>query len=151
MQSSVAPPTDSASHSSPDAQARLLDAILNTSGDLIFVVAPDGKYLYVSASAARGLGLPREQIIGRTAEMVGFAAQAVWIEQQRARVIATGEHLVGDFQYPDPNDGLERHYQYRYSPLLCGGRHGGGGHLHRRGTSPSSGARRRRRPPPPPG
>ena len=119
MQSSVAPPTDSATRGGPDAQPRLLDAILNTSGDLIFVVGLDGTYLYVSASAARGLGLPREQIIGRTAEMVGFGTQAVWIEQQRARVIATGEHLVGDFQYPDPDDGQERNYQYHYSPLLA--------------------------------
>ena len=117
MQSSIVLFPESAKECSSDTQTRLLDAILDTSGDLIFVVGLDGTYLYVSTTAAGALGLPREQIIGRTAEMVGFATQAVWIEQQRARVIATGEHLVGDFQYPDP-DGLTRSYLYRYSPLI---------------------------------
>ena len=104
-----------------ESQARLLEAILNISEDFIFVIAPDGRYLYVSASVARSLGLPREQIVGLSAETLGVSdALTIWMARQRTHVLATGEHLTGDFRYANAN-GEERDYLYRYSPLLSPG------------------------------
>ena len=114
----VAAPALVALASSTEAQARLLDAILNTSGALIFVLAPDGQYLYVSATAARAMGLPREEIVGRSDEALGVPpALAAWMTRKRTQVLTTGEHLTGDFRFP--NVGCEtRDYQYQFSPLL---------------------------------
>ncbi|MBV9849710.1 MAG: SpoIIE family protein phosphatase [Armatimonadetes bacterium] len=103
--------------SSAEAQARLLDAILDASEDLIYVIAPDGRYLYVSAAAERVAGLPRTAMIGRTAAEIGLRTDlAARLAGERAQVLATGARMSGELRIADAaGDG--RVYLYTYSPL----------------------------------
>jgi diguanylate cyclase (GGDEF)-like protein/PAS domain S-box-containing protein len=70
--------------------AQLLETIVESSADGVFVKDLDGRYVLVNVAAARLLGLDRDTVLGRTdGELFGEAADA-----RRARdqaVLATGE------------------------------------------------------------
>ena len=102
---------------SPEAQTHLLDAILNASDDLTFVIGADGRYLYVSTAAARAAGVPRDRMVGRSAAELGLQGDiAAQLAAARDQVLATGEPVSGEMRHPDGAGG-EVAFLYSYAPL----------------------------------
>jgi PAS domain S-box-containing protein len=97
-------------------QAKLLDEVLSASPDHFYMYDPDGRYLYANTSAANALGLPREAIVGRTWQELGFPPD-LWrpFEGQRSRVFTTGEPETGEMILPLA-DGTH-HFEYTLSPI----------------------------------
>ncbi|MHC5542221.1 PAS domain-containing protein, partial [Singulisphaera rosea] len=72
-------------------QVGMLDAVLSTSVDHIYLFDREGRYVLTSEGAARFLGLSREEIVGRSWRELGLPADVMdSVDRQRERVLASG-------------------------------------------------------------
>lgn len=82
-------------------QAALLDRILNTSPDFIFLVDREGRYTYVNAKAATILGFEPERMIGKHPFELDLPRDQVTpLENERKEVVETGQQLRGETAFP---------------------------------------------------
>jgi PAS domain S-box-containing protein len=84
-----------------DRQRRLLDAILDRIPYHVNLWSADGRYLWMSEATAASIGRQRDALIGRTWQELGMdpGVMAPFMEELRT-VIATGEPIVNETQYP---------------------------------------------------
>lgn len=93
----------------------LLDAVLAASGDLIFVIDREGRFLYVNPAGAAALEQKRDQVIGRTWLEMGTPLPVYrQLRTLRETVLQTGEAVTGQTTFP--NSEGERLYTYHMSP-----------------------------------
>ena len=98
-------------------RARILDAVLSSPSDFIFVLDPGGRHVFVGDTAVRALGLPREDVLGKTLHEVGLPEPlAGHVDQQFQRVLATGLALQSDLEALTPFG--QRRFQYYFSPIF---------------------------------
>jgi diguanylate cyclase (GGDEF)-like protein/PAS domain S-box-containing protein len=94
----------------------LLRAVLDTSGDAIMRLAPDGRIEYVNHQVERNSGVPLERWIGNTFEDMGYGELAVsWNEYDR-QVFDSGEPVTFEFQIENAQG--RRWYETKVSPEL---------------------------------
>jgi PAS domain S-box-containing protein len=91
-------------------------ALLDESSDPIFSFLPDGTYRYVNQAFARGVGRPREEIVGRRIFDVFPPAEAEKRFAVLRQVFRTGLRQDFDVRVPRP-DG-DRHYLTTVQPVL---------------------------------
>jgi PAS domain S-box-containing protein len=95
----------------------LLDTILATSADHLFVFDRNARYTYVSRSGAQTVGRTPAEMMGRTLGELGFPAEvADPIEQQIRSVFLTGGSVTGESRI-DLNTGA-RNFEHVFSPVF---------------------------------
>jgi PAS domain S-box-containing protein len=97
-------------------QAGMLEAVLSTTVDHVYVFDRQGRYVVASEGAARVVGRTRDELIGKTALEAGIPLEVRQVfEPQRDRVFATGEAELHEISY-QAADGL-RHFEYIITPV----------------------------------
>ncbi|MFW5778883.1 MAG: PAS domain S-box protein [Coleofasciculus sp.] len=97
-------------------QVGLLQGILSASVDHIYLYDRQGKYLYVSVSAAKALGRQPSEIVGKTWREFGLPAPIMAsFDAQRQLVFETGQTLTDEISFPTVQ-GI-RQYEYILSPV----------------------------------
>jgi PAS domain S-box-containing protein len=94
----------------------MLDAILESTSDQVFVLDRAGHFLDLSGAAAATFGYERKALVGKTGADLGLPTEV--LEQARtelAAVIATGMSHSAEISYPSPNG--VRHSSYTWVPL----------------------------------
>ena len=98
-------------------QARMLDGMLSASAEPIFLLDPDGRFLYQNEASARAMGAKKGGAIGKTMRELGLPADiAKQAEVRLESVFATGQAQAGTVDYSFP-DGI-RHFEYVVSPVF---------------------------------
>ncbi|MGE5657402.1 MAG: PAS domain S-box protein [Actinomycetota bacterium] len=98
-------------------QINLLDQILATSTDHIYVFDRAGRFLYASPTGLTTLGLEAGEILGKTGRELNFPAEVVERhDAQRESVFETGIPVKGETHFPT-TQGL-RDYEYSISPIF---------------------------------
>ncbi|MFW5696296.1 MAG: PAS domain-containing protein [Phototrophicaceae bacterium] len=91
--------------------------LAENSPDIIQRFSVDGVHLYANTAYARLIGLPIEQIIGKTNAEIGISPQhADFFEETHMRVFRNRAPLEVDFIYPSRWHGKERHYNTHVIP-----------------------------------
>jgi PAS domain S-box-containing protein len=97
-------------------QANVLNAILSTSIDHIFIFDRIGRYQYVSHGGSAVLGFKPENVIGKTVQELDLPADIIdRVDNQRQTVMATGQPIKDEFEYVLA-DGVH-FYEYILTPL----------------------------------
>lgn len=97
-------------------QANVLNAILTTSVDHIYIFDRRGRYQYVSDGALTVLGLNSQDILGKTVQELNISSVlAQRVVQQRQLVMETGTPIKDECEY-NTSQGL-RFYEYILTPL----------------------------------
>lgn len=74
--------------------ARMLEAILATSSDHVYLLDREGHCRYVGMAAANRLGIERDQILGRSLKELGLPDETVQVlDAHRKQTFASGEKL----------------------------------------------------------
>lgn len=96
---------------------QLLDTILATSADHVFVFDRDARYTYASRSGAQAVGKTPAEMMGRSLAEVGFALDvAEPIEQQLRSVFLTGGSVTGEALVEFENG--PRSFEHVFSPVF---------------------------------
>src|SRR5215218_5267741 len=96
--------------------ALVLRALGAATPDLIYVVARDGRYLYVNEPAARVLGFTPAEMTGRRWLELGLPAEREEeFVVERERVLATGIAAKREVTFPTPTG--PRTFEYVVSPM----------------------------------
>ncbi|MEA5567210.1 PAS domain S-box protein [Anabaena sp. UHCC 0399] len=97
-------------------QANILDAILATSVDHIFIFNSTGQYQYVSHGGAATLGLHPEDMVGKTVQELDLPKDLIeTVEYQYQTVMATGTPIKDECEYVTVNG--TQYYEYILTPL----------------------------------
>ncbi|MBN2168315.1 MAG: PAS domain S-box protein [Actinobacteria bacterium] len=97
-------------------QAGMLDEILSSSPDHIYMHDKAGRYMYVNRSAARSFGMKTTDIVGKTWEELGFSPHFMNAFDSRKEVVFnTGMPITGETYFVTV-DGL-RYYDYILAPV----------------------------------
>ncbi|HIK05897.1 MAG TPA: PAS domain S-box protein [Trichormus sp. M33_DOE_039] len=97
-------------------QANILNAILTTSVDHIFIFNCTGQYQYVSHGGAAVLGLHPEEMVGKTVRDLDLPQDFIEkVESQYQAVMATGTPIKDECTYLTPNG--TQYYEYILTPL----------------------------------
>ncbi len=97
-------------------QAKTLEAIFSAFVDHIFVFDQEGRYSYVSDSAAQVLGLSPDAMVGKTWQDLSLPAVIMeLVDAQREIVMATGRSLKSETDFATENE--VRFYEYVLTPL----------------------------------
>jgi PAS domain S-box-containing protein len=97
-------------------QANILDAILATSVDHIFILNSTGQYQYVSHGGAAGMGLHPEDIVGKTVRELDLPKDLIEkFEYQYQTVMGTGTPIKDECEYVTVNG--TQYYEYILTPL----------------------------------
>src|SRR5437868_1859157 len=92
------------------------EELLASLADNLYVFDRDVRYFFVTATAARAIGLVPEDVVGRTWRDLGLPAALMEpVERQVRSVFANGEILREETLFRGP-DG-PRHYEYVISPV----------------------------------
>ncbi len=95
----------------------LLDTILATSADHLFVFDRNARYTYVSRTGAQSVGRTPAEMMGRTLGELGFPSEVTEpIEQQIRAVFLTGGSVTGESRI-DLRDG-PRNFEHVFSPVF---------------------------------
>lgn len=98
-------------------QAECLSAILSASVDHIYLFDERGRYRYVSAGAARLLGLRSEEMVGRHWNELNLPSEVMErFDAQRERAIARCAPQRYDIDFAGA-DGEIRYYEYTIAPV----------------------------------
>lgn len=98
----------------------VLESALEAAPDAVLVFDREGRYLYVSPSAARSLGRDAEAIIGRTWRDLELAPEVMEpFEADREQVQRTGQPLTRETAFASP-EGVRR-MEYSLSPIRSPG------------------------------
>ena len=104
-----------------DDSERLLEILLSTSSDLIFVTDRANRYLHVSQTGADILGGTRQEILGKTASDFGLPSEFVQtLNQERENVFVAGEAIWDENMLPG-RDGQIHFFQRFLTPLRDAG------------------------------
>jgi PAS domain S-box-containing protein len=96
--------------------ARILDGMLATSPDHVFMFDCDGRFLYASRNAARDMGLERQSIVGKTWRDFGISDEmAEEFDRRCKRVFSAGKISKNEF-FLKTVRGF-RHYEYILAPI----------------------------------
>jgi PAS domain S-box-containing protein len=95
----------------------LLTTILDSSPDVILAKDCEGRHLALNEAAARIIGLPVAEVIGRTDKEISKMEVAAPIMEVDREVMHTGKTMSIDEQYPDPSGKL-LFFQSIKAPLL---------------------------------
>jgi len=102
----------------------LLDTILSASDDQIYVLDANGCLLYVCLTGAAMLGLPRDAMLGATGQMLDIKPEfQTMLDQERERVLATGQPSHRDLQMATPRGPREFSCTFPHSPSRNNNRH----------------------------
>jgi len=95
---------------------KVLNDILSSSSDFLFICDRAGKYIYVNQAAAKAWNLPQSDLIGKSWRQVKFPAEIVeQFEAQQEKVFATGSSLCAQASF---SLGEElRDYEYTMTKL----------------------------------
>ncbi|UKO98583.1 PAS domain-containing hybrid sensor histidine kinase/response regulator [Nostoc sp. UHCC 0870] len=97
-------------------QANILDAILATSVDHIFIFNSTGQYQYVSDGGAAGMGLHPEDIVGKTVRELDLPKDLIEkCEYQYQTVMENGTPIKDECEYVTVNG--TQYYEYILTPL----------------------------------
>lgn len=97
-------------------QAKLLEAILSASPDLIYMYDQNGRYLYASLSGTRALGLKPTEMLGKTRQEIGLPSLSMAsVDSHRQVVFQTGQSVTDEIDFLTA-DGMRR-YEYILSPV----------------------------------
>jgi PAS domain S-box-containing protein len=97
-------------------QAHLLETVLNSSFDHIFMLDRDGRYAFINAPAARFLGIPPEDMLGKSWKDLGFFADnRVSFERALEKVYETGK--IQHREYPSPTGLGARSFDTTLTPV----------------------------------
>ncbi|WP_236144679.1 PAS domain-containing hybrid sensor histidine kinase/response regulator [Nostoc sp. CMAA1605] len=97
-------------------QANILNAILTTSVDHIFIFNRTGEYQYVSHGGAAVLGLRPEEMVGKTVRELDLPPEFIEkVESQSQTVITTGIPIKDECTYVTANG--TQYYEYILTPL----------------------------------
>jgi len=100
-------------------QAKTLEAIFSAFVDHIFVFDQEGRYSYVSDSAAQVLGFSPDAMIGKTWQDLSLPAVIMEpVDAQREIVMSTGRSLKSETDSATDNE--VRFYEYILTPLSTG-------------------------------
>lgn len=98
---------------------RILDALMHSVNDHVYICDPSIRFLYVSKSAAKALGQIPNEIIGKRWCELNMPSDIMErFEQQVKAVLATGGHHREEVVYPTAQG--PRHVEYVVSPLDMG-------------------------------
>lgn len=101
-------------------KTRMLDAVLSAAAESISLFGRDGRYLYASRRAARGLGVDQAAIIGRRFHELGVPPViADQIERHRLQVMETGSSVTAEIDVPTVAG--PRAYEYTLNPVRDAG------------------------------
>ncbi len=99
-------------------QANLLQGILNSSVDNIYIVDKQGRYRHVSKGGAKALGLQPRDMVGKHWKELGLPSESMNVfDKQREAVLATKEPYFHEMQFERP-DGSTQEYEYYVSPII---------------------------------
>lgn len=112
------PTPDGQAGPEPSLPAEALDSIVENAPDLIVRFDRALRHVYVNARAERTLGLPRDQILGRTNQGLGFPEELVRTWEGALRTaFDTGQPQRLEFSMPDDTAGTgDRLYESRIVP-----------------------------------
>ncbi|MBD2503102.1 PAS domain S-box protein [Anabaena azotica] len=97
-------------------QANVLNAILATSVDHIYILNRAGRYQYVSHGGAALLGLHPQQMIGKSLQELDLPQELInKVNQQFTSVLETGKPIKDESEY-ETADGTH-YYEYILTPL----------------------------------
>lgn len=105
----------------PVATEQLLQAIFNTTSDAILVTDDHGYYLNVNPAASMVLGLPREEILGKSIGDLFFPGDGDGFRQAWQKFL-NQETTQGEITYQHP-DGTLRIFEYRSNTHALPGKH----------------------------
>ena len=97
-------------------ETRLFGAVLRASPDPIYVLDPDGRFVYANKAAADLLGLPIEALIGRCAFHLGFPF-VLEFQQNLQRVITRQSSYRGELSH-NFSSGEGECFEYELAPVL---------------------------------
>lgn len=99
-----------------DMTAGYFDAVLSALPGSVYLLRPDGRFAYVTQTAARRLGLPQDAFAGKQWNDVPLPAEAVEpFELKRQEVVATGLPVTGGLRVHAPQGVFW--YDYAVSPV----------------------------------
>ncbi|MDD1720684.1 MAG: PAS domain-containing protein [Euryarchaeota archaeon] len=97
-------------------QMRILDGILSSSPEHIYIYDREMRYRFASKSALATLGLKKSELIGKTWRELNFSREHMGpLEVNVQRVFGTGTSMQGEMVWP--STGGERVYEYVLSPI----------------------------------
>jgi len=105
-----------ASEASRREQQELLQAVMRSTSDAIFVKDFEFRYMLLNTAGAKVLGAPIEAVIGRTNFDFMSRSQALLLEASDRQVLQTGQTCI--FDVPLTVGGRRRHYCVTKAPLL---------------------------------
>ena len=98
-------------------QARVLDQILSSSPQHFYLFDDKGKFIYASKPAADLLGHNQSEFSAKYWWELGFPEDVMReLDVHRENVLRTGEHWVGQLQFPTPSG--VREFEYILSPIV---------------------------------
>jgi PAS domain S-box-containing protein len=96
--------------------ARLLSAVLATARDQYYLLDRGKRFRFASASALRALGLPAEELLGRTWRQAGLPATVMTaVEGDFDLVLRSGKGRMVEAEYPTA--GGARLFEHRIDPI----------------------------------
>lgn len=101
-------------------QAKLLDTVLNNADAYIYMKDFDRRYLYANKNTAALVGLPQDDLIGKTDAELFSPEDAERFAQLDRDILQTGQKAHGEETFVQTNGGI-RHYWSIKIPLVHDG------------------------------
>lgn len=100
-----------------DKRSRELDAILSSVQDYVYILDPDGRFIFANKRLLDLWSLSADQATGKTMRELGYPeiVEAALLEGVR-RVLKTGEVVINTTQYVSPT-GIEGYYENVLAPM----------------------------------
>ncbi|TAK30846.1 MAG: PAS domain S-box protein [Chloroflexota bacterium] len=98
-------------------RSQVMDAILSSTPDHLYLYDLAGRYIYASVAGAKALGMQPSEMIGKTWRELGLPAEIMEPFEAKVKTIsATGESVTGETQFPTV-EGV-RDYEYILTPVF---------------------------------
>ncbi|RMI27466.1 MAG: PAS domain S-box protein, partial [Calditrichaeota bacterium] len=97
-------------------QAQMLDQILSSFPDRVYLNDRSGRFQYVSKSGASAWGMTKADMIGKTWLEIGLPPEIMKpLEAAREQVFVTGQRHVSEFSFSEASE--IRHFEYIMTPI----------------------------------
>ncbi len=94
----------------------MLNAVLSSTPESFYIYDLNGRFLFVSDSAAAVLGISSQEMIGKTWQELGYRGEAIErFMAEQAQVLATGETLIRETAVIENDE--TRYFEYSLNPV----------------------------------
>lgn len=100
-----------------DEQARVFDGILSSISDFAYAFDRDGRFVFINKALLDLWGMELKDAVGKNFHELPYPEDlAAKLQQQIQQVFDTGERLVDETEYTNP-EGKTGYYEYIFSPV----------------------------------